>query len=310
LIDRHLVPALGHRDLRELGDADVAALAGAIARAGRSAATFTNAVVILRRVCRLAVEAGLLARNPIPGAGRIARQVARQAPGGIRTVDSWTREEAANLLAVAREREPAVYPVLLCLLSTGMRRGEVLGLCWSDVDFGAHRIWVRRASVRGRLGVPKSGRARTVEMPPALEADLRERSSVRALEPAERVYLSPEGLPWQERNFHRSWARVRRIAAGRHKVRALPLHCARHTVATLHLEAGLSVRWVAEQLGHADPAITLRTYAHALRGVERNLGHVDWLLAAPHQPATATPRQQTATRQRPRRARRNQITVL
>jgi integrase len=63
---------------------------------------------------------------------------------------------------------------------------------------------------------------------------------------------------------------------------------ARHTFATLALEAGRSIRFVAEQLGHADPAITLRTYAHAMRGVERDLGHVDWSDAALRQSATAT----------------------
>jgi len=202
-------------------------------------------------------------------------------------VDSWARAEVRALLALAREREPALYPVLLCLFSTGMRRGEAIGLCWGDVDLGSHRAWVRRGSVRGELVVPKGKRARAVELPPALVLDLRERAAARALEPADRVYLSPEGLPWQERNLHRAWARLRRVAVTRFKVRALPLHCARHTVATLHLEAGLSVRWVAEQLGHAEPSLTLRTYAHALRGEERELGHVDWREAKASGPGLA-----------------------
>ena len=49
------------------------------------------------------------------------------------------------------------------------------------------------------------------------------------------------------------------------------LHAARHTWASLALESGKSVRWVADQLGHSDPALTLRTYAHAIRETEADL---------------------------------------
>jgi hypothetical protein len=53
-------------------------------------------------------------------------------------------------------------------------------------------------------------------------------------------------------------------------VRPLKLHCTRHTWATLALQAGKSIRWVAEQLGRTDPALTLRVYAHAMRDEERD----------------------------------------
>jgi len=68
---------------------------------------------------------------------------------------------------------------------------------------------------------------------------------------------------------NRCWARVRR-RAHRRGVRPLKLHAA-----TLALEAGKSVRWVADQLGHADPALTLRVHAHALATDPGDLGFVD-----------------------------------
>lgn len=71
------------------------------------------------------------------------------------------------------------------------------------------------------------------------------------------------------------WRRVRRRAQ-KPGVRPLKLHCARHTWATMALQAGKSVRWVADQLGHADPALTLRVYAHAMREDEADVSFADF----------------------------------
>jgi integrase len=74
------------------------------------------------------------------------------------------------------------------------------------------------------------------------------------------VFCSEVGTHFDERNVGRVWDRIRRRAQKR-GVRPLKLHCARHTWTTLALRAGKSVRWVADQLGHSDPALTLRVYA-------------------------------------------------
>jgi integrase len=74
---------------------------------------------------------------------------------------------------------------------------------------------------------------------------------------------------------NRVWDRIRHRAQKR-GVRPLKLHCARHTWATLALRAGKSVRWVADQLGHADPALPLRVYAHAMREEESDLSFADF----------------------------------
>ncbi len=62
--------------------------------------------------------------------------------------------EVAAILELAREKEPRLYPVLHALLSTGMRRGEALGLQWRDVDWSRRKIHVRRSRVRDRTGTP------------------------------------------------------------------------------------------------------------------------------------------------------------
>ena len=77
------------------------------------------------------------------------------------------------------------------------------------------------------------------------------------------------------RNVVRAWYRVRRRAQKK-GVRPLKLHATRHTWATLALQAGKSVRWVADQLGHADPALTMRVYAHAMREEETDLSFAEF----------------------------------
>ena len=78
-----------------------------------------------------------------------------------------------------------------------------------------------------------------------------------------------------ERNVTRTWDRLRRKAQA-HGVRPLRLDDARHTFASLALASGKSVRWVASQLGHANPELTLRNYAHALREEESDLSFLDF----------------------------------
>jgi integrase len=91
----------------------------------------------------------------------------------------------------------------------------------------------------------------------------------------ELVFCSKTGGPLEDRNVTRSWQRLRRLAQVQ-GVRPLRLHDARHTYASLALASGKSVRWVAVQLGHANPELTLRVYAHALREEETDLGFLEF----------------------------------
>ncbi len=89
------------------------------------------------------------------------------------------------------------------------------------------------------------------------------------------VFCSQRGGPWQERNFNRVWERVRRKAQAE-GVRPLRLHCTRHTYASRALAAGKSLRWVTGQLGHSNPELTLRQYAHMLPQEETDLSFADF----------------------------------
>ena len=112
------------------------------------------------------------------------------------------------------------------------------------------------------------------------------------------VFCSETGGALDERNVMRSWDRLRRKAQAK-GVRPLRLHDARHTYASLALASGKSVRWVASQLGHANPELTLRVYAHALREEEADVGFLDFGGTKRH-PRGTTPKTPATTTETPR----------
>lgn len=263
LLRRWIAPALGAQPVARIASEDLVGLVRHVLDAGRGPSTATNCLTALARAAKVAGVA--------LDAGE-ARRLARRAhsAGESRDRGSWTSAQASALLALASERpHRRLYLPALLGLHAGLRRGEVLGLRWSDVDFARARARIARSVVRGRSGAPKGRRARVVTLSPVLMAELRaELERVRRERP-----WDPAGMPvvtdvtgrrtWEERAFARAWERFAAALEAR-GIPARDYHSTRHTFATLSLEAGRSIRWVAEQLGHADASLTARVYAHAL----------------------------------------------
>ena len=283
IVNKHLIPFFGSIDIREIGNTHLLEYVKLKLDEGHKPPTILTALSVVRRVLNIAVQEGLIARNPANGVGRLIARVARSRASVVTQVDAWTPEEVGLLLAIAEEHEPVFAPFLRFLLSTGARRGEAIGLRWEDVDFERHEFTIRRALTKGQEVTPKSGLARKVAMPPTLAECLfdllgkRRHEMVTAGRPdiPSTVFCSRVGKPLDERNVTRSWYRVRRRAqkAG---VRPFKLHAARHTYASLALEAGRSIRFVAEQLGHSNPGFTLRVYAHAMPAERGNVDFADF----------------------------------
>ncbi len=191
---------------------------------------------------------------------------------------TWTLPQARTFLSfVAEDRLAAAW----WLTMRGLRRGEALGLRWVDVDLDAGTLTVRQARVlaggRAVVGAPKSARGRRrLPLDSDLVAALR---SLRAREAAERlaagsayddsglVVTNELGRPVRPEWYSDRFNRLSREAG----LPTIRLHDARHTAATLMLEAGTPVHVVAAWLGH-DPAVTHRTYAHAHDDALRTAG--------------------------------------
>ncbi|GAF94179.1 unnamed protein product, partial [marine sediment metagenome] len=272
LIEHHLAPFFGEKELHTITEEDLLLFIREKLDAGKAPNTVRNALAVLRRVFHLAERQGKVPRNPASRVGELMRQVEASASTEVREVQHWTRREVESLLAIAQREDLAVAQILGFAFATGCRRGEIFALQWRDVSLTESTATIRRSFSDRRLSTPKGRRSRRVPLPASALEALERLLEQRKRESLERgwpevpafVFCTPKGTAWDPGYFSRRWERVRRIAQ-REGARPLKFHATRHTWATLALAAGKSPRWVADVLGHADPSLTLRVYAHALR---------------------------------------------
>ncbi len=253
-----LVEQLGDVDLGELGDRDLEAFASKLIERGYSGWTIAGALSVLRTVYNRALGEGL-APTRSPGFARVMRTARLRTVHESESRAAWSADEVGTLLEVARSARPHIYPLLVFLLGTGVRRGEALGLEWGDLDFEAARFHVRRVPRDGSgltTKPPKTG-PRTVPLSPDVAGVLRDMTR----RPG-RVFGSPRGGVWRERNAQRMWSEVRNLAAGQ-GVRRMVLYSTRHTYITLALSSFMAPREVAERVGSSEATIW-RHYAHAM----------------------------------------------
>jgi integrase len=213
------------------------------------------ALISLNQVCRFAVRRGWLAENPVS-----KLEPAEKPHWTPQKVAILEGDELARFLAHAGPQRP----IFEFLAYTGLRIGEALGLTWSDIDFDAGLIRVHRQLSRRREHAPlktEAGR-REVVLAPAVAKLLREgwlASPNKA--PDAFVFSNTLGRSLDCRDVGEAFrATVNR--SGITVIGRLSLHSLRHGYASLLIAEGLNVVFVSRQLGHANPTVTLSTYAH------------------------------------------------
>jgi integrase len=192
-------------------------------------------------------------------------------------IQPWSADEALAFLRAART-DP-LYPAFVFLLVYGMRRGEVLGLRWADVELEAGVIRIRQQLQRvdGSLRTgPVKTRAGNRDLPivalarAALLARQQKQTTDReafgqAWQDTGLVFTTRSGLPVEPRNLVRSF---RRICDG-HKIRMIKVHHLRHTTASLLKKLRVPPRDAQMILGHAQYSTTMQIYTLTRRPVAR-----------------------------------------
>lgn len=248
ILRSHILPAIGTLRLDEVTFAVIEDLKHALARR-LSAKTVNNVLTVLRRMLVLAQKRGELAEVPP------IEWMARERAG----FDFLDFAEADRLLAAARP-EPEWHAMILMGARTGLRQGEILGLQWDDIDHVARKLTVRRARVRGRIGTPKSGKEREIDLVPDLVAALKSHRHLRG----PYVFCGAAGEPLTKGECkHPLWRACRRAG-----LRRIGWHVLRHTFASHLAMGGAPLRVIQELMGHSTIAMTER-YSHLSPQVAR-----------------------------------------
>jgi integrase len=270
---RHATEILGSTALRDVTGYDLDRLRDRKLAAGLNPQSVSLIRAAVRRCLNDAVRRKLIAANPVGDSKK---------PLVMRhKVEPMPPERARAILDAVKG--DTYGPIFSVAIGTGLRRGELLGLRWSDVDLSARSITVRQAllNLRGQsqptFAKPKTrdSEARVVDMPPFVVDALREHRA-RQLEarllvgPAWRdldlVFAGATGLPLDAGHVT---TRLHRLLAplGLGHVR---LHDLRHAFASLSLAAGVELAVVSKNLGHSTLAITSDYYLHLIPAQKRD----------------------------------------
>jgi len=258
----YLMPELGKYQLKRLSVAVVQTFLNRQLRAGRSVRNVQIMRQVLSAALSRAVREELVARN-------VARLVELPA-WEPEIVVPWTSAEALTFLSAASD-DP-LYPAFVLLLLYGMRRGEVLGLRWADIDIDGQMIHVRQQiqRVQGQLQIgPVKTRAGNRDLPLiglarlALTARQAQQGADRAnlgtaWADTGLVFTTRTGRPVEPRNLVRSFIRV----CDQNGIRKIRVHALRHTAASLLKDLRVPARDTQIILGHAHISTTQQIYTY------------------------------------------------
>jgi integrase len=269
-----LAPVVAHLGPQRLCKLTPLMLAGTFAtlqRRGKGRRALQQSYAYLQACLDRAVALGFLGANPL-------RRVPRPMySAGERHI--WSREQTTRFIAAASAAPHRYAPMLLLLVGSGCRLGEALAVEWGDLDEQAGTVRISKALtvVDGKPIVqqPKTRAGiRTVMLPAFVLAELQRLPRPVAEGP---IFRTATGTPPTKRNL----LRALRALCVHADVPIVSLHSLRHLNASLALAGGVPLPDVSKHLGHANPGVTSRIYAHALGDGRAVVQAVEAALALP-----------------------------
>jgi integrase len=264
LIDHHIDIALGDVKIGDLTAHHLDSLYSKCSREGRSPRTVRNIHRVIAAALNQGVRWGWLDKNPA-----LRATLPEATP---LKMESPSPEQARRLIAACQAKNELLGAFVFLAAVTGCRRGEVAALRWSSFQSDILIISQSAYAVKDDIGIKstKTGRERVVYLDKAVQdwlAHWRTRCENKAKEWDVELILDGfilSSLPDGSRfvNLDTMSREVRQVA-NRLGMKSIHLHSLRHFAATELLAAGISARDTAEMLGHADPSLTLKVYAHA-----------------------------------------------
>lgn len=196
------------------------------------------------------------------------------------TKNTLDQEQVEPFLEAATEESKYGEGIYYLAVFLGLRRGEILGLRWQDVDFDEGRISINQTLLAGDDGLifdtPKTDKSeRPLKVPrQVLGILLKQRNEQNDLrdklgegwegDDHDLVFTANNGSPVRPRNLHREFKRILKVAG----IEDMRFHDLRHTNATILMEQGVNPKVVRKQLGHEDVETTLKFYSHATEDLQ------------------------------------------
>ncbi len=279
ILHTKVCPVIGKKALDQIRRSELRSFLFGLYEKGYSRSTIALVKDVISGPFNYAIDDELISTNPT--AGLLKRMEIKR----DKTIhcEPFTQDEVAFFLQVCRQRYPAWHPFFLCAFRTGMRLGELLGLCWGDIDWQGAFVTVKRSFRRGSLGRTKTGKSRRVDMSAQLIRCLRQHyteAKRQVLMSGRDIFTEPvfcrNGKRRDQNMVRYTFNRVLKAAGLRH----IRLHDIRHTYASLLLSSGVSPMYVKDQLGHSSIQMTVDVYGSWIRNTA-NSGIVDRLDSAP-----------------------------
>ena len=275
IIQRHLIPKLGHVVLSKLSANQIRQYESTLLRDGHydghgglAPQTVLHHHSLLFSALHQAEIDGKVGRNVMQGVSPPRVEKYRH------KVLTWG--DVRRFLVAARSSP--YYHVYVLALQTGLRRSELLGLRWRDVDLINSALHINQALIQLVGGTvissTKSGRGRSVQLPAAARDMLRAhrehqesdaRIALMRVDSDSLVFARPDGTPLRPDSVSHSFTKALHTAG----LNGVRLHDLRHTHASLMLSQNVPTKIVSERLGHSSIGITADLYSHVLPGIQQ-----------------------------------------
>ncbi len=303
----HVLPVLGRVALRKLSYQQLEALYDRLLNPadgrGLHPKTVYEIHLVIRGALTDAARRGLVTRN-------VATDARAPKQRGLQRVEgqSWTDAQLRQFLCTAAGHRH--FPILWLAANTGMRRNELVGLKWTDIDFRRGRLALNRGLVAVGYEMHETrGKTKTARRNIALDTTtLNVLDGWRAMQhaefaavgidnPEQWVFTNGDGTTVHPHAVREAFLRIVNNA----DVPRIRFHDLRHTHGSLLIQEGIAVKVVSERLGHANIAFTIQTYQHLLPGMQQDAADTAQRLVTPvptdaavfaatrsHRPSTTT----------------------
>ena len=257
-VDLHIIPKIGEQDMADLSAVTLQEFVVSLSEKGLSANSINGVITVLKSSLKRAEMLNMVEKQYT---ACIQRPKSRE-----KQVECFSKTEQKKIEAYIFEKnKPKLFGVILCLY-TGLRIGELLALEWSDIDLkqgfmkitkSCHDKW-QDGKYSKIIDTPKTESSeRIIPLPKQLKGlliSLRKTSVGKYVIGGERVH----GMP--VRSYQKTFETLLKRLNIPHK----GFHSLRHTFATRALECGMDVKTLSEVLGHKNPTVTLKRYAHSM----------------------------------------------